>query len=161
MTRSVLDAANLVVLVGTLSSPPRPRSLPSGSWLVDFDVTTRGGTGTCSVPVAWPDPGARADRLDEGSPVVVVGYVRRRFFRAGGVTASRTEVVAVRVADAARAPSVGRLLAEAVTLIEAGAPVVQRTRKPASNSPSGAGSSTTSTPVTSARGGPSRHHATS
>ena len=161
MSNTPLDAANLVVLVGNLSSPPRQRSLPSGSSLVEFDVTTRGGAGTCSVPVAWFDPGARADWLDDDSPVVVVGYLRRRFFRGGGVTNSRTEVVAVRVGDAARRAAVGRLLAEVSALVEAGVPPGQRTRKPTSNSPSGAGSSKTSTPVTSARGGPSRHHATS
>ena len=34
------------------------------------------------------------DPVEPGAEVVVSGRVRRRFFRAGGVTQSRTEVVA-------------------------------------------------------------------
>jgi single-strand DNA-binding protein len=48
---------------------------------------------TDTVPVARFSNG-RPPRLNAGDEVVVTGRVRRRFFRAGGVTASRTEVVA-------------------------------------------------------------------
>ncbi|HEX2851537.1 MAG TPA: hypothetical protein VHN98_13335, partial [Acidimicrobiales bacterium] len=41
----------------------------------------------------WKAP-ASAATLDAGDEVVVVGHVSRRFFRAGGATQSRTEVVA-------------------------------------------------------------------
>lgn len=86
---------NVVILRGTLSRPPSPRSLPSGDRLVTLEVTTRPPEGRAeSVPVSWAGAPDRVLRLEEGDAVVVTGRVRRRFFRAGGATASRTEVVA-------------------------------------------------------------------
>ena len=46
------------------------------------------------------EPGGLGRVLDAGDEVVVVGRVRRRFFRAGGATASRVEVEAEVVARA-------------------------------------------------------------
>jgi single-strand DNA-binding protein len=106
---TTLDASNVALLAGDLSGPARRRELPSGSVLVEFDVTTRGDSGTGSVPVAWFDPGAAADGLETGVPVVVAGHVRRRFFRAGNVTQSRTEVVASRVIVSGRRAAVSKL----------------------------------------------------
>ena len=86
---------NVVVLVGRLARPAERRELPSGDCLVAYQVTIApAGTRAESVPVVWfGAPASAADRdVDEG--VVVVGRVRRRFFRAGGQTQSRTEVVA-------------------------------------------------------------------
>jgi single-strand DNA-binding protein len=97
---------NLVVLRGTLSRDPEERSLPSGDHLVAYELTVRSEAGSVpapraeSVPVALFDPPASAAALRAGDDVVVVGRVRRRFFRAGGATASRTEVVASRVVPA-------------------------------------------------------------
>jgi len=108
-TPTTLDASNVALLAGDLPGPPRRRELPSGTVLVEFDVTTRGDSGTGSVPVAWFDPGAAADGLDAGATVVVVGHVRRRFFRAGNVTQSRTEVVASRVIVSGRPAAVTKL----------------------------------------------------
>ncbi len=86
---------NVVLLQGTLSRPPTSRLLPSGDQLVALEVTTRPPAGRAeSVPVTWVGAPARVMRLEEGARVVVTGRVRRRFFRAGGATASRTEVVA-------------------------------------------------------------------
>ena len=91
---------NLVVLRGVLSRDPEARQLPSGDALVAYDVTVRPDPAAGdapraeSVPVAWFDPPAAATAMAAGDDVVVVGRVRRRFFRAGGATASRTEVVA-------------------------------------------------------------------
>ena len=101
---------NLVVLRGTVSGEPRSRDLPSGSTLLQLDLTTRDDGGTQSVPVAWFDPPAAASDLAAGTDVVVVGTVRRRFFRAGGATQSRTEVVADRVVPSRRAKEVQRAL---------------------------------------------------
>ena len=56
------------------------------------------------------DPPMAPETLDRviirfaGDEVVVVGRARRRFFRAGGATASRTEVVAAQVCPV-RAPA--------------------------------------------------------
>jgi len=103
---------NMVILRGTLSASPRCRELASGTVLLQYDVTTRDDGGTASVPVAWFDPPAGAhDRHHEGDDVVVVGAVRRRFFRVGGVTQSRTEVVAERVTAVRRPRDVERALA--------------------------------------------------
>jgi single-strand DNA-binding protein len=87
-------ASNLVLLQGTLSRASERRTLPSGDELVQYEVTTRDADGRAdSVPVVWPAAPARAE-FDAGVTVVVAGRVRRRYFRAGGVTGSRTEVVA-------------------------------------------------------------------
>jgi single-strand DNA-binding protein len=53
--------------------------------------------------------------------IVVLGYVRRRFFRAGGVTQSRTEVVATKIVKASRGRDVTRLVAVAIRQLEAAA----------------------------------------
>ena len=87
-------ASNLVLLQGTLSRASERRTLPSGDQLVQYEVTTRDADGRAdSVPVVWPAAPARAE-FDAGVTVVVAGRVRRRYFRAGGVTGRRTEVVA-------------------------------------------------------------------
>jgi single-strand DNA-binding protein len=111
MSGSEFEPTNVAIVKGRLSGPPRRRELPSGSVLVELDVTTRGESGSCTVPIAWFDPDAVADSLEQDEPVVVVGYVRRRFFRSGGATQSRTEVVAQRVIPAARRAQVSRALA--------------------------------------------------
>ena len=92
---------NVVVVWGVLSRAPERRVLPSGDEAVSFDVTVRSVDGPAeSVPVSWLNPPKRAGVLAEGSEVVVTGRVRRRFFRSGGATASRTEVVAEHVVPA-------------------------------------------------------------
>jgi single-strand DNA-binding protein len=104
---------NIAVLRGTLSSDPVERTLPSGSRLVNYEVTTPDPAGGAAdtAPVAWFDPPARLPAVGQGDDVVVLGRVRRRFFRtAGGSTASRTEVVADRVVSARPAARAERLL---------------------------------------------------
>ena len=114
-----MSACNLVVLHGTLSADVRRRELPSGQVLAHFDVTTRDAGGTQTVPVAWFDPPAAVSGLAAGVDVVVVGSVRRRFFRAGGATQSRTEVVAEKVVAARRGRDVRRLVDAAVRQLQA------------------------------------------
>ena len=121
-----MSVDNVVVLRGTLVAELRWRELPSGQLLGQFDVTTRDDSGTQTVPVAWFDPPAAADELAAGSELVVVGSVRRRFFRAGGTTQSRTEVVATKVLPARRGrdvrralDAVGRLLQQAPAAVAA------------------------------------------
>lgn len=63
--------------------------------MVTFAVTVRSSdAATTSVPVAWFDAPQRVHRWNKGASVVVAGAVVRRFYRAGGVTGSRTEIVA-------------------------------------------------------------------
>ena len=86
---------NVVVVAGRLSRPALSRELPSGDRLVGLEVTVvNDGAPAESVPVVWHDAPARAASFDTDDEVIVVGRVRRRFFRAGGATQSRTEVVA-------------------------------------------------------------------
>ncbi|MEY4175665.1 MAG: hypothetical protein RI900_2830 [Actinomycetota bacterium] len=107
---------NIVIIRGRLSSEPTVRALQSGSVLVSLEVTTPDdGAGRSSVPVAWFDP-PRANSVAawaSGDEVVAVGVVRRRFYRSGGGTQSRTEVVARSVVKAASSRSVARLVDEA------------------------------------------------
>lgn len=84
---------DLAVVVGSLSSDPVATTLPSGSTLIRYEVTVRDVAPADTVPVSWFDP-SRPPALARGDRVVVVGRVRRRFFRAGGATRSATEVVA-------------------------------------------------------------------
>jgi single-strand DNA-binding protein len=114
-----MSVHNVVVLRGTLVAELRWRELPSGQRLGQFDVTTRDDTGTQSVPVAWFDPPPAADELAAGSELVVVGSVRRRFFRAGGTTQSRTEVVATKVVPARRGRDVRRALDAVARVLQA------------------------------------------
>ncbi len=102
---------NVVLLQGTIARRPEPRTLSSGARLLSCDVTVRDpDRATETVPVAWFDPPRSADRLVEGLEVVVAGRVRRRFFRAGGATISRTEVVAESVVPVRQATRRRRLL---------------------------------------------------
>ncbi len=103
-----MDANNVVLLRGTVSSEPVLRTLPSGGVVTQVDVTTHVAGRTTSVPVAIHD---RAVTVGQGDTVVVIGYVSRRFFRVGGVTQSRTEVIAVDVVKASRRRTVERALA--------------------------------------------------
>jgi hypothetical protein len=69
--------------------------LPSGDRLVSLELSLEGPEGRReSVRVVWFSAPDGAAFYDTDAEVVVLGRVRRRFFRAGGATASRTEVVA-------------------------------------------------------------------
>ncbi|MCU1460852.1 MAG: hypothetical protein JWO37_927 [Acidimicrobiales bacterium] len=94
-------ATNVVALVGRLNRPAEERELPSGDRLIGLELTVeRPGDKAESVPVVWPGGPAGVLAWAPGELVVVVGRVRRRFFRANGSTQSRTEVVAEQGAPA-------------------------------------------------------------
>ena len=102
MTQPQLDSVeeiptvNLVVLRGVASTPPEVRTLTSGLRIATLSVRVHAlDPGATSVPVAVREPAAWVEDLDEGDPVVVVGALRRRFFRnAAGGTGARVEVEA-------------------------------------------------------------------
>jgi len=95
---------NVALLIGRLARPAEPRDLPSGDRLVKYEVTIPSETGRAeSVPVVWFDAPAAAENYDVDEKVVVVGRVRRRFFKGAGGTQSRTEVVADAVVPARQA----------------------------------------------------------
>ena len=105
---------NLVVLVGRLARPALVRQLPSGDTLAEYQLTVpRPGQRADSVPVVWEHPPASAADHDTDEQLVVVGRVRRRFFRTAVRTESRTEVVADAVVPARKAKRVRAALAVA------------------------------------------------
>lgn len=109
---------NLVVLNGTVTLEPSRRELKDGV-VLQFDVSTALEDGrTTSVPVAWHDPtAAQSASFGAGDDVVVTGTVRRRFFRVGGQTQSRTEVIVTTLIPARRKKSANSALAAAASSI--------------------------------------------
>lgn len=85
---------NLAVIQGPLSAEPELRTLPSGSEVANLAVRASAGEHTTSVPVSVWDPPAWLAELATGDEVIVLGAVRRRFYRAGGGTGSRVDVEA-------------------------------------------------------------------
>ena len=109
---------NIVVLLARLSRPAEERQLPSEDHLVQLEVTVaREGAKSESVPVVWFGAPAWAKTLDVNDEILVIGRVRRRFFRTGGSTQSRTEVVADTVVPARQAKKVAAALERARTAI--------------------------------------------
>ncbi len=105
---------NVVALVGRLARPAEWKELPSGDRLVAYEVTVeRPGERAEGVPVVWLGAPASAADHDVGERVVVVGRVRRRFFRAGASTQSRTEVVADAVVPSRQSKRVEQALTRA------------------------------------------------
>ena len=106
---------NVSVVRGYLSRSPEERILPSGDRMVTLEVSVRREHhATESVPVSWPDAPKNVTILEAGTEVMVLGRVRRRFFRAGGFTQSRTEVVAETVANVRHPKKVRALLDRAI-----------------------------------------------
>lgn len=111
---------NLAVALGTVGSAPTLRALPSGSTLLSLSLAVRPIEGpSTSLPVVWFDPSAKASELAEGEFVLVVGRMARRFFKAGGATQSRTELVAERIEPIRRKAACRRMLNGVEAHIEA------------------------------------------
>lgn len=99
-------ARNEVVLVGRVSGEPEERELPSGDLLVSWRVVVERPVPRRAAPAGVRAP--TVDTLDcvarapavrrtarglaDGDVVSVGGALRRRFWRAGAGSASRTEV---------------------------------------------------------------------
>ncbi len=84
---------NFVALEGVVTSEPRRVELPSGDLSVSFDLRTQEpGQRAQSVPVEWTGTAARPPRVDKDFEVAVIGTIRRRFYRAGGVLQSKVYV---------------------------------------------------------------------
>jgi single-strand DNA-binding protein len=111
---------NIVVLQGVVSRPAEMRELADGTTLAMLEVATETPTGRLVVPVAWSVSGRSVP--EEGSDVVVTGQVRRRFFRTGGATQSRTEVVADAVVPVRSRSRARRAVEDALAGVWGGAP---------------------------------------
>jgi len=115
---------NIVVLRGHITRVPEERELPSGDHLTTLDVTVPAGSGPRastraeSVPVAWVGAPSWLGRSEPGSELVVVGRVRRRFFRSGQGLQSRTEVVVDHGAPARQASRCEAVLRRAFDALE-------------------------------------------
>ena len=103
-----VSGVNCVVLRGTVSNDPEVRELSSGKVVTSFNLSTSTGAGTWSVPVSIE--GTLSNSIIEGTDVVVVGGVRRRFFRAGGSVQSRTEVSASKVVTSRKRATARRMV---------------------------------------------------
>jgi single-strand DNA-binding protein len=88
------ESFNVAIVRGACSSPPELRVLASNQRLAQLQLTTRVDGRALSVPVSVLDPPAWVEQLDAGDELVVLGAVRRRFFRSAGATASRVEIEA-------------------------------------------------------------------
>ena len=115
---------NLAVVRGVMTNEPVGRSLANGDTVAQFDVATtlEGGqrTVTISVPVSWRNPStAGLSALVVGDEVVVAGRVERRFFRSGGATLARTELVADRCMPARHSQRVRSALANLAATLDA------------------------------------------
>ena len=89
---------NLAIVIGNLAKPVEVRSLPSGVSIANFDLVVPQVDGTPdTVPVALFEAPEEALEWVAGEALLAVGRVRRRFFRVGPSTQSRTEMVAEKV----------------------------------------------------------------
>jgi hypothetical protein len=88
------ESFNLAIVWGTCSSAPDVRIMASDDRLGQLQLTTRVNGKAMSVPVSVTNPPIWFEKLVAGDEVVVLGAVRRRFFRAAGTTASRVEIEA-------------------------------------------------------------------
>jgi single-strand DNA-binding protein len=106
---------NVCILQGRLTRPPEQRAVGSGRSVVTYELAVdRPDGGTETVPVVWDDAPARALDLDVDAEVVATGRVRRRWFRSGGATQSRTEVVAAEVLPARSTKRVAKVVGDAL-----------------------------------------------
>jgi single-strand DNA-binding protein len=95
LTKKGATVLNMAIVMGNLAKPVEVRNLPSGVSIANFDLVVPQIDGTPdTVPVALFEPPDDALQWAAGDALVVVGRVRRRFFRVGPATQSRTEVVA-------------------------------------------------------------------
>jgi single-strand DNA-binding protein len=116
------ESFNVAIVRGTCSSSPDVRVLASEQCLAQLQLTTRVGGRAMSVPVSVIDPPAWLSKLVTGDEVVVLGAVRRRFFRAGGTTASRVEIeaeVVCRGRDLRRSKGLRRRIEELLVALDA------------------------------------------
>ena len=105
---------NVAVVSGSIVRSPQERIAGDGQPILSFEVRVRRIDGLVEVvPVAWPEHSLATAGFEPGTEVVVVGRVRQRFFRSGGATQSRTELVAEAVIGARQHTAVRKALARA------------------------------------------------
>jgi single-strand DNA-binding protein len=110
---------NMAVVIGSLTKPVDVRSLPSGDSVASFDLQVlRTDQSAETVPVTLSETPELVAEWAVGEQLLVIGRVRRRFFRAGGSTQSRTEVVAEKVLPVQEAAKAVAALVETRTALD-------------------------------------------
>ena len=120
---------NLVLLAGRLLTVPEPRERLGGGRQWSFDLSTTLDHGAVaatsidaarpSVPVVWVSDDVPSAWGVE-TELAVAGIVRRRFFRSGGSTQSRTEVVAGSVVEITKRRPAARAVERALAALGPG-----------------------------------------
>lgn len=119
--RAVPVGCNLVILRGRCRTEPGSVVVSTGEEFLSFDLLVEAGHGPReSVPVRLARTASATTLLDTDVEVVVIGRVRRRFFRVGGATATRTEVDADHVLGVRSVARIGRALATALEVAGVG-----------------------------------------
>jgi single-strand DNA-binding protein len=114
-----LPDTNLVILAGRITTDPLTNELPSGSVIYSWSLNiSTGEAAATSVPVVAIDPRVSIRSRGAGDEVVLIGEVKRRFFRSGGATQSRTEVVAAQLVSARAAKGVSAAVDSARTALD-------------------------------------------
>lgn len=99
---------SVCIVAGTVAGESSAVELADGRILECFDVRTPDGP----INSVIEDHGQAMPSV--GEDVVVIGRVRRRFFRAAGSTVARTELVVHRIEPARRRAAVKRAIQKAV-----------------------------------------------
>lgn len=112
---------NLAVALGVISGDVQIRTLPSGTELASFSISVSQASGPAtSIPVSWSAPTPKLlERLEAGTEVLAIGRVVRRFYRAGGSTQSRTELVVDRIERLSRRTACRRMVEHVIGHLEA------------------------------------------
>jgi single-strand DNA-binding protein len=109
---------NILLAIGRLAKPAQVRNLPSGISVASFDVQVlRPDQAPDTVPVALFNAVDETTHWETGQELLVIGRVHRRFFRVGGSTQSRTEVIADLVLPLGQTEDVRSALAHAGTAL--------------------------------------------
>lgn len=111
---------NVAVVRGRLTHDAKARKLVEGGRLVALELTVpRPGQRADVVPVVFLDPPPAVELLQQGEEVLVVGRVRRRYFRSAGATASRTELAADEIVPTRLHRRAAMAVAVVIAVIEA------------------------------------------
>ena len=105
-----IHVMNVVVLRGTLQDEPLERTLSSGVTVTNWEVRAADTETVQTVPVQWEDADRRVQAITAGDEGGVLGTIRRRFFRTGGATAARTEVLGAQMAKPTQRKAMAKVL---------------------------------------------------
>lgn len=109
---------NVCVVIGEIISEPVTTELADGQEVTNCDIVSYTEEGRCVVPLVLVNV---TSVPSVGDNVCAIGFVRKRFFRAGSSVQSRTEVVVRKSVRVRQKAHMRRLLdASAQDLLNAG-----------------------------------------